>query len=106
TFQQFWTASQEIRVIERESNSSPYLAKRRRQGALSIMSRSSPPPPPRFQEYPASNMMTTANLQRQCSMHYKFSYEVRPPPLIRRYERTRSMTCSFEEIAESEEEDT
>lgn len=49
--------------------------------------------------------MTTANPQRQCNLHRKFSTEVRPPPLRRRDERIRSMTCSFEEIAESEEED-
>ncbi|KIH50595.1 hypothetical protein ANCDUO_19324 [Ancylostoma duodenale] len=49
--------------------------------------------------------MTTANPQRQCPLFRKFSTEVRPPPLLRRDERIRSMTCSFEEIAESEEED-
>ncbi|WKX96120.1 hypothetical protein Q1695_012517 [Nippostrongylus brasiliensis] len=49
--------------------------------------------------------MTTANPQRQCtSVLRKFGTEVRPPPMLRRDERIRSMTCSFEEIAESEEE--
>ncbi|ETN86495.1 hypothetical protein NECAME_16298 [Necator americanus] len=50
--------------------------------------------------------MTTVNPQRQCPLFRKFSSEVRPPPLLRRDERIRSMTCSFEEIAESEEEGT
>ncbi|KAJ1360119.1 hypothetical protein KIN20_019019 [Parelaphostrongylus tenuis] len=49
--------------------------------------------------------MTTANPQRQCQVHRKFTTEKLPPPLSRRDERIRSMTCSFEEIAESEEED-
>ncbi|CAJ0608058.1 unnamed protein product [Cylicocyclus nassatus] len=50
--------------------------------------------------------MTTANpQQRQFTLFRKFSTEVRPPPLVRRDERIRSMNCSFEEIAESEEED-
>uniref|UniRef100_A0A0K0DN09 Uncharacterized protein n=1 Tax=Angiostrongylus cantonensis TaxID=6313 RepID=A0A0K0DN09_ANGCA len=49
--------------------------------------------------------MTTANPQRQCQLYRKFNTEKLPPPLSRRDERIRSMTCSFEEIAESEEED-
>ncbi|CAJ0608060.1 unnamed protein product [Cylicocyclus nassatus] len=50
--------------------------------------------------------MTTANpQQRQFALFSKFSIEVRPPPMLRRDERIRSMTCSFEEIAESEEEE-
>ncbi|CAJ0608046.1 unnamed protein product [Cylicocyclus nassatus] len=51
--------------------------------------------------------MTTANpQQRQFTLFHKFSTEVRPSEMLRRDDRIRSMTCSFEEIAESEEEDT
>ncbi|VDN19956.1 unnamed protein product [Cylicostephanus goldi] len=50
--------------------------------------------------------MTTANpQQRQFALFRKFSTEVRPPLMLRRDERIRSMTCSFEEITESEEEE-
>ncbi|CAJ0608050.1 unnamed protein product [Cylicocyclus nassatus] len=50
--------------------------------------------------------MTTANpQQRQFLLFSKFSTEVRPPSMVRREERIRSMNCAFEEIAESEEED-
>ncbi|KHJ96220.1 hypothetical protein OESDEN_03822 [Oesophagostomum dentatum] len=48
--------------------------------------------------------MTTANPQRQRPPLQKFSTETRPAPLLRRDERIRSMTNSFEEITESEEE--
>ncbi|CAJ0608045.1 unnamed protein product [Cylicocyclus nassatus] len=51
--------------------------------------------------------MTAANLQqRQFTLFHKFSTEVRPSEMVRRDDRIRSMTCSFEEIAELEEEDT
>ncbi|VDK56433.1 unnamed protein product [Cylicostephanus goldi] len=50
--------------------------------------------------------MTTADpQQRQFALFRKFSIEVRPPLMVQRDERIRSMTCSFEEITESEEED-
>ncbi|CAJ0608028.1 unnamed protein product [Cylicocyclus nassatus] len=50
--------------------------------------------------------MTTANPQQpQFTLFHKFSTEVRPSELVRRDDRLRSITCSFKEIAESEEED-
>ncbi|KJH43910.1 hypothetical protein DICVIV_10071 [Dictyocaulus viviparus] len=49
--------------------------------------------------------MTTANPQRQYEIYRKFITENFPPPLSRRDERIRAVACSFEEIAESEEED-
>ncbi|VDK60504.1 unnamed protein product [Cylicostephanus goldi] len=50
--------------------------------------------------------MTTANpQQRQFTLFHKFSTEVRPPEKMERDDRFRLMTCLFEEIAESEEED-
>ncbi|CAJ0608061.1 unnamed protein product [Cylicocyclus nassatus] len=50
--------------------------------------------------------MTTADpQQRQFALFHKFRTEVRPPLILRRDERIRSVTCSFEEIIESEEEE-
>ncbi|KHJ89454.1 hypothetical protein OESDEN_10720 [Oesophagostomum dentatum] len=49
--------------------------------------------------------MTTVGPQRQYPLFLKLGIEVRPPPLAKRDEKIRSMTCSFEEIAESEEEE-
>ncbi|CAJ0608024.1 unnamed protein product [Cylicocyclus nassatus] len=49
--------------------------------------------------------MTTANPQQPpFTLFLKFSTEIRPSDLLRRDDRI-PMTCSFEEIAESEEED-
>ncbi|CAJ0608027.1 unnamed protein product [Cylicocyclus nassatus] len=49
--------------------------------------------------------MTTTNLQqRQPTLFHKFSAEVRPSEMVRR-DDLRLMTCPFENIAESEEED-
>ncbi|CAJ0608059.1 unnamed protein product [Cylicocyclus nassatus] len=50
-------------------------------------------------------MTAAAPQQQQFALFRKFSSEVRPPPMLRRDDRIRSMTCSFEEIAESEEEE-
>ncbi|KHJ96219.1 hypothetical protein OESDEN_03821 [Oesophagostomum dentatum] len=49
--------------------------------------------------------MTTENPQRPCALFQKLRSEVRPPLMMRRDQRLRLMPCSFEEIAESEEED-
>ncbi|CAJ0608031.1 unnamed protein product [Cylicocyclus nassatus] len=50
--------------------------------------------------------MATANpQQRQITFFHKFSTEVRPSDMVQRDDRIRLMVCSFEEIAESEEED-
>ncbi|CAJ0608029.1 unnamed protein product [Cylicocyclus nassatus] len=50
-------------------------------------------------------MTTTNPRQRQFTLFHKFSTEVRPSEMVQRDDRIRLMACSFEEIAESDEED-